>query len=191
MNTMLTQFPDCTHIMVVDFEATCGPGVSKTDAEIIEVGAVLVSLPTTNPSVVELPTFHRYIRPTIVTTLTPFCKNLTGITQKQVEEGLLFKEMIEEWKIFLSDHQCTPATVLFGSWTDFDIKQLRLELSRQNVDFEFPHWIDLQKAYKITQQKSTIQSVSKALAEQELEFIGQAHSALHDAINTVRLVPFC
>ena len=42
MDGIQTQFPTCTHIMVVDFEATCGPGVSKTDAEIIEVGAVLV-----------------------------------------------------------------------------------------------------------------------------------------------------
>ena len=191
MDGIQTQFPTCTHIMVVDFEATCGPGVSKTDAEIIEVGAVLVSLTTTETSLLELPTFHRYIRPTIVTTLTHFCKNLTGITQKQVDNGLLFEEMIDEWKVFLSDHHCTSNTVVFGCWTDFDIKQLRLELTRQNIDFEFPHWIDLQKAYKNSQQKNTIQSVSKALAEQELEFIGQAHSALHDAQNTVRLVPYC
>ena len=34
----------------------------------------------------------------------------------------------------------------------------------------------------------TIQSVSKALAEQELEFIGQGHSALHDVQNTVQFL---
>ena len=190
MASIQSRFPNCTHIMVVDFEATCGPGVSKTDAEIIEVGAVLVSF-TTEASLLELPTFHRYVRPTIVATLTPFCKNLTGITQEQVDNGLLFEDMIDEWKVFLSEHHCTSNTVVFGCWTDFDIKQLRLELTRQNIDFEFPYWIDLQKAYKNSQQKNTIQSVSKALAEQELEFIGQAHSALHDALNTVRLIPFC
>ena len=37
MASIQSRFPNCTHIMVVDFEATCGPGVSKTDAEIIEV----------------------------------------------------------------------------------------------------------------------------------------------------------
>ena len=137
MDTFQNQFPDCTHIIVVDFEATCGPGVSKTDAEIIEVGAVLVSLTTTEVPLLELPTFHRYIRPTIVTTLTPFCKNLTGITQEQVDNGLLFEEMIDEWKVFLSEYHCTSNTVVFGCWTDFDIKQLRLELSRQNIDLVF------------------------------------------------------
>ena len=147
MHTIRTLFPKCTHIMVVDFEATCGPGVSKTEAEIIEVGAILVSLTTTEHSQCDLPTFHRYVRPKIITTLTPFCKKLTGITQQQVDEGLLFEEMINAWFKFLSLHHCTPSTVVFGSWTDFDIKQLRLELSRNKINFDFPHWIDLQKAY--------------------------------------------
>ena len=123
--------------------------------------------------------------------LTPFCIKLTGLTQEKVDNGLLFEQMLTEWVSFLSEHHCTPSTVLFGSWTDFDIKQLRREIKRSTLQYEFPHAIDLQKAYKTTQKNSSIQSVSKALADQNMEFIGTKHNALHDAQNTTRLIPFC
>ena len=192
MDTIRTRFPFCTHIMVVDFEATCGPGVSKTAAEIIEVGAVLYSFHGTPLSVDASPKFHRYIKPQIVSTLTRFCTNLTGITQEQVDNGISFEEMLEQWLVFLTAHNCTPSEVLFASWTDFDIKQFRREVDRAKATLlNFTYSIDLQKAYKTTQKHSGIKSVAKALAEQNLEFIGREHSAIDDAYNTARLLPFC
>ena len=190
MDTICSRFPSCTHIMVVDFEATCGPGVSKTAAEIIEVGAVLYSFHAPLLTVDTSPRFHRYIKPQIVPRLTRFCTNLTGITQEQVDNGLPFNEMIQQWITFLADHTCTPSDVLFASWTDFDIKQLRREVNRSTTELEFPHSIDLQKAYKTTQKNSSIKSVTKALAEQNLDFIGREHSAIDDAYNTARLLQF-
>ena len=190
MDTIRTRFPDCTHIMVVDFEATCGPGVSKTAAEIIEVGAILYSFQDDLTNV-EAPTFHRYIKPQIVSTLTRFCIRLTGITQEQVNNGVSFTTMVLEWIEFLSENDCTASEVLFAAWTEFDIKQLRREVTRSNITLEFPHSIDLQKAYKTTQKDGSIKSVAKALAEQNLEFVGREHSAIDDAHNTARLLPFC
>ena len=191
MDTIRTCFPDCTHIMVVDFEATCGPGVSKTDAEIIEVGAILYSFQEDVIDVTEAPTFHRYIKPQIVPTLTKFCTRLTGITQEQVDNGLPFEDMLLQWDKFLAKHGCIPDKILFASWTDFDIKQLRREVTRSTIHLEFPHSIDLQKAYKVHQKNGSIKSVTKALAEQNMEFVGREHSALHDAQNTSLLIPFC
>lgn len=190
MNTIRARFPTCTHIMVVDFEATCGPGVSKTDAEIIEVGAILCSFQDTVLNIDEAPIFHQYIQPQIVPTLTRFCSKLTGITQGQVDNGVSFDDMIQHWLTFLSKHDCTPSEVLFASWTDFDIKQLRREVARSTNSIEFPQSIDLQKEYKVAQKHSSIKGVSKALAEQNLEFIGREHSAINDAYNTARLLPF-
>ena len=192
MDTIRTRFPSCTHIMVVDFEATCGPGVSKTAAEIIEVGAVLYSFHAPLLTVDTSPTFHRHIKPQIVSTLTKFCTNLTGITQEQVDNGISFEEMLQQWIAFLTEHNCTPSKVLFASWTDFDIKQLRREVTRsKGTLLDFPYSIDLQKAYKTTQKNSGIKSVTKALADQNLEFIGREHCAIDDAYNTARLLPFC
>lgn len=191
MPTIREQFPTCTHLMIVDFEATCGPGVSKTQAEIVEVGAVLYSFFTLDVGFEEAPTFHRYIKPQIVPKITTFCTKLTGITQAMVDQAPTFETMIHEWEQFLTNNDCSADTVVFGCWTDFDIRQLRRELERNEVAFAFPNWIDLQKAYKIHQKKKAIQSVKKAIEEQGFEFIGQAHSALHDAQNTARLVPFC
>ena len=139
----------------------------------------------------EAPTFHRYIQPQIVPKLTRFCTRLTGITQEQVDNGVPFEDMLLQWDEFLAKHDCTPDKVLFACWTDFDIKQLRREVARSTSNLEFPHSIDLQKAYKTNQKNSAIKSVAKALAEQNMEFIGRKHSALHDAQNTALLIPFC
>ena len=96
--------------------------------------------------VTEAPTFHRYIQPQIVPTLTRFCKRLTGITQEQVDNGVSFNEMTLQWTDFLAKHDCTTDKVLFASWTDFDIKQLRREVTRSSSTLEFSTFDRLAKS---------------------------------------------
>jgi inhibitor of KinA sporulation pathway (predicted exonuclease) len=155
------------------------------------VGAILCPFSTEQIDVTALPTFQSFVKPQIVPKITPFCTNLTGITQTQVDQGAVFPDMIEAWTTFLEQYGCTPSTVVFGSWTDFDIKQLRLELTRNNLSVQFPNWIDLQRSYKLNQKGKGILGVKKALIEQGLEFEGREHSAIDDAKNTMRLVPYC
>jgi inhibitor of KinA sporulation pathway (predicted exonuclease) len=68
-----------THLLILDFEATCGDGirVQLNNQEIIEFPTILYNL---SSRTVE-GTFHEYIRPVRVPTLTTFCTELTGIEQ--------------------------------------------------------------------------------------------------------------
>ena len=70
------------YLCVLDVEATCDRSNKGWAHEIIELPIVLVDLHTL--SVVN--EFRSFVRPTVVTTLTDFCTELTGIGQKSVDE---------------------------------------------------------------------------------------------------------
>jgi inhibitor of KinA sporulation pathway (predicted exonuclease) len=52
--------------------------------------------------------FQTYVKPTIHPKLTPFCTELTGITQEQVDGGLTLKEALSEVHNFL-DGMVSPS----------------------------------------------------------------------------------
>lgn len=190
MNSIRQDHQQCTHLLVVDFEATCGPGVSKGGVEIIEVGAVLCSFEMDSLNVDTLPIFHSMIKPQVHPKITPFCTRLTGIRQQDVEQAPSFKQCMKNWLGFFDNHGCNPNTLLFGSWSKFDWQQLNKEFARNEISFPFGHCIDLQQRFKKYNSHRTILSVKKALETLELEFDGVEHSALSDAKNTARLLPF-
>ena len=64
------------YLLILDFEATCGDAVEGQN-EIIEFPTLVYDLKEDKV----LSTFHEYVRPVLHPTLTPFCINLTGITQ--------------------------------------------------------------------------------------------------------------
>lgn len=64
------------YLLILDFEATCGDAVEGQN-EIIEFPTLVYDLKEDKVQF----TFHEYVRPVIHPTLTPFCVDLTGITQ--------------------------------------------------------------------------------------------------------------
>ena len=47
--------------------------------------------------------FHTYVKPVIDPVLTPFCTELTGITQAQVNSGITIEEALQRLHIFLGE----------------------------------------------------------------------------------------
>ncbi len=47
--------------------------------------------------------FHYYIKPVVNPKLFPFCTKLTGITQNQVDNGILLEEALKKLDKFLED----------------------------------------------------------------------------------------
>ena len=67
------------HLLVIDFEATCGAkGSEPKPQEIIEFPCALLN---TNKGFEIEAIFHEYVRPVHNPKLTRFCTELTGITQ--------------------------------------------------------------------------------------------------------------
>lgn len=75
---LLTNVP----VLIIDLEATCDEDLIESEMEIIEIGAVWV---TSNGTVLDA--FQALVRPITHTQLTPFCQQLTGIKQTEVDRA--------------------------------------------------------------------------------------------------------
>jgi inhibitor of KinA sporulation pathway (predicted exonuclease) len=94
------------YICILDFEATCDSTRKPHPQEIIEFPTILFNLATRTIE----KTFHHYIRPDINPTLSEFCKDLTGINQRQVDEGISLKEALSLHQRWLKECGVIPWT---------------------------------------------------------------------------------
>ena len=84
--------------IVYDLEATCWNGHAAADMqEIIEIGAVLI-----NPYGEIEKEFSRFVKPKLAPTLSMYCKELTSITQAQVDRAEDFDEVIHDFKHWIN-----------------------------------------------------------------------------------------
>ncbi len=108
---------------MLDFEATCDEPVQRSPMEVIEFPTVVVD--TQLRRVVD--TFHRYIRPVVYPTLTPFCTRLTGIEQATVDAADTFQDVFRAYVLWLETRgymaglasrnpECACVFVTCGDW---------------------------------------------------------------------------
>lgn len=172
-------------IVVCDLEATCwsdDEDQSIDSMEVIEIGCVLCDL---NGNIKD--EFMSFVRPEKNPLLSPFCTNLTSITQEDVNHAPVFEEALQ-----LLDQWTASRNVLWSSWGNFDCKLLLSQQSRTGSDCLFtkvPH-VNLKKAWRRTTKQRRQNDLQSALAFHGLRFDGVPHRAISDAKNTARLLPF-
>ena len=98
--------------------------------ETIEIGAVMVA----TDSLEIIDEFQTFIKPLRHPVLTEFCLNLTSITQVQVDNAPTFPDAIKLWRPWLSQFDKT----IFGSWGDYDRKQLQQDSKHHHIDLPYP-----------------------------------------------------
>jgi 3'-5' exoribonuclease 1 len=97
--------PPNAYFLVVDFECTCEEeSPADFPYEIIEFPVIVIH------NGKKIGTFHEYVRPTLNTTLSKFCTELTGITQETVEKSDTFDLVFARFQQFLTD-TCYPSEV--------------------------------------------------------------------------------
>lgn len=171
--------------LVIDLEATTEDGGwPVSDMEIIEIGATLV-----NSQGVEIEHFQRFVRPTRRPHLTAFCRQLTHISQAEVDAAAPLQVVWPQLEQWLVPHQSRLAG--WASWGDYDRRQLEQEWSRHGLHSQLskvPH-INLKKCFAAARQLPRQVGLKMALSLAGLQFQGQQHRALTDARNTARLLP--
>ncbi|NXC36588.1 ERI2 exoribonuclease, partial [Campylorhamphus procurvoides] len=188
-------------LVVLDFEATCWGRGERRGPEIIEFPAVLL-----NTSTGEIESeFHTYVQPQEHPILSEFCTELTGITQKQVDEGVplniclsLFMKWIQkiqkEKKIIFTTNTQSNFTseakaCTFVTWTDWDLGVcLQYECKRKQLRKPdiLNAWIDLKATYRAYYNRKP-KGLNGALQDLGIAFVGREHSGLDDSRNTARL----
>jgi inhibitor of KinA sporulation pathway (predicted exonuclease) len=182
---MLYSELEMPHWLVIDLEATTDDGGwPLAEMEIIEIGATLV-----NREGRELDHFQRFVRPLRRPLLTLFCRELTHISQAQIDGAAPLGEVWPLFERWLGQHQARLEG--WASWGDYDRRQLEQDwrqLGLSSALGQVPH-INLKQRFAKARRLERPLGLNGALQLAGLQFNGQQHRALEDARNTARLLP--
>ena len=172
--------------LVVDLEATCDRrGFPRDQMETIEVGAVLVDAATATP----IDEFQTFVRPVVRPWLTPFCTELTSITQHEVDHAPVFADAMAAWGRWLAPHTAGRDFV-FASWGRYDRHQLEQDARRARCTLPVgDRHVDLKSEFA-TARGIRRCGMARALHAVGLPLEGTHHRGIDDARNIARLLPF-
>jgi inhibitor of KinA sporulation pathway (predicted exonuclease) len=167
-------------LVVVDVEATCWKkGVFSRTKETIEIGAVLLLLDRAES---RWPEFQTFVRPRRLPRLSSFCRELTGITQENIDAAPAFPEAL---RLFLEWSQPLERIVL-ATWSRYDLWQLDLDLEAHALPKLAIPFLDVKKlAARVVGAKS-FEETARELAPDDGAM--PSHRAVADARRTARIL---
>lgn len=178
-------------LLIIDFEMTCGPGVTPGAQDIIEVGMCVLDREVL---VQASDAVSVYVRP-VRSQITPFCEKLTGITAARVAGEPTFPEVAPALRAF-AQQAGVGAWVAWGD--DYNVLHRQCVGAGVESPFEGIEFIDARKpltsliyaATGLPRPKGSAAGVGVATATKALglEFEGRAHSGAFDAFNTARVL---
>ncbi|MCP3655429.1 MAG: exonuclease domain-containing protein [Herbaspirillum sp.] len=172
--------------LIVDLEATCSDdgSISAEEMETIEIGACWVDR---EGQVIDQ--FQTFVRPTTNVVLTPFCTELTGIQQGDVEKADPFSVAARSLSEFAK--QRLSPDVFWLSWGMYDRRQITRESLASNIEdpLPFAHQ-NAKRLFAKTQKIGKEVGMVRACTLAKLELKGAHHRALDDAKNIARLLPW-
>ena len=91
--------------VIFDLEYTAWDGADRrlksAEREVIQIGAIKINFDHNDINIVS--TFQEFVKPTVNPQLSDYIINLTGITQKNIEEqGLALNKALNKFEIFCS-----------------------------------------------------------------------------------------
>lgn len=167
-------------IVAVDVEATCWKkGVFSRKKETIEIGAVRLLLDRPES---KWPEFQTFVRPLRLPRLSSFCRELTGITQEDVDAAPMFPEALG---LFLEWLQPSERVVL-ATWSHYDFWQLNLDLESHALPALALPFLDVKKlASRVVGSKSFEETVRELAPDADAM---PRHRAIADARRTARIL---
>jgi inhibitor of KinA sporulation pathway (predicted exonuclease) len=171
-------------IVVVDIEATCSNDgtVDPKSSEIIEVGVCLLGVGTGERSDIEPRPF--YVKPTS-TVVTPFCTELTGITEEMVDrQGVPFAEACE-----VLNEACKTRQRVWASYGDYDRKIFERQCQREAVPYPFGKThVNVKTLVALLAGARRETGMEKVLGRMGLPLEGRHHCGRDDAWNIAKIL---
>ena len=181
--------PPFPNYIVIDYEATCKEVKSEDYLhEIIEFPAVLYN--TETGKTVDI--FHSYCKPLLNAKLSTFCTDLTGITQKDVDDAPPFVEVLANFNEWLEKHDLltnknvgfvTDGSCDFGSFLNIQCK-----LSEICYPTWARKWSNLKKMFCNFYKLSNLRKIYEMMDSLKLEPEGRLHSGLDDSKNIIKVL---
>lgn len=168
--------------ILFDLETTCWESdYPVRQREIIEMGALHLG-----PFGKEVSRFECLIKPEMHPRLSQYCTRLTGITQQDVDDGLSFDRFHSSFSQWLEQIDFDR---LFVAWGAADEEIMNDACAWHGLDdpLEGFSYLDVKKAYHEIMGLNRKLGLTKTLRREGLEFEGDHHRAMPDAINLGRL----
>lgn len=153
--------------------------------EIIEIGAVML-----DDEYQEISRFQTYVKPQYAEMIRENITKLTGISTKMVSKAPVFSEAI---RLFMEWCYSFEGECQVQAWSESDYKQIEAEMELKKYQINekeqklLDTWSDFQVVYIGSLGLEHIISLEKALDYAGIDFKGQQHDALWDALNTAEL----
>lgn len=170
-------------VVIFDIEASCEDKTIRKNynMETIEIGAVKVK----DGEIVD--TFNTFVKPEYVESLTPFCTNLTGITDEDLKDAPSFTEAIVEFYEFIYG-------LPIYSCGEFDRKFLSRELKEKGTSYihnlAYNAINSNHRNLKILFNKVVNKKMGGMLSmakELNIDVEGNHHRALDDSMNLAKI----
>ncbi len=170
---------------IIDLECTCWENQQTPNGqhqsnhmEIIEIGIVQIDVRS-----LDILNKKSYLVVPVDYGISDFCTNLTGITSEMImKDGNTLKfainEMVQEF-----DTQ----RYQFTSWGDFDRIQFQKECSRKGINYPFNETHTNLKYSLAVLTRQHQKGVSKMLKFLHMNFEGNPHRGIDDAINIAKM----
>jgi len=164
-------------LLIIDLESSCHPRGNEPRgffSEIIEIGAILLDIDSRKVDW----EFQRFVRPTMFPELSMFCRQLTTITQAEVDSGASLESALRELALCIADQDYR-----FASWGNYDCNQFKRNCERFGLPYPFhPEHLNLKAAFAAWMRGRPMGMV-RALHALHLPLEGTHHRGLDDARN--------
>lgn len=168
--------------LVVDIESTCWRGKPPPDEqnEIIEVGVCPVDLARR-----EIVSTRSLLVKPARSKVSPFCTELTTLTQAVVDTGVSFAEACAALQADYESARCA-----WGSWGDYDRRMFDTQCASFGVAYPFsPAHMNLKALFAQLGKRKQI-GMAQALEMTGLKLEGTHHRGSDDAYNIARLLVY-
>lgn len=167
--------------IVFDLEATCWDGNQMgREQEIIEIGALRLNMYGHQES-----RFQNFVRPVRNPTLSVYCRQLTGISQNDVDTA---KDFSATGSRFIQWIEQAGEEYRVCSWGYKDklLLSAACEMTKLETDW-LESYVDLKAQYHDIKGLQRRAGLKKCLQREGIPFEGNHHRALDDAENLSRL----
>ncbi len=185
-----------THLVVLDFEATCDDRSPPSPQEVIEFPSVLLDART-----LEVVDEHvSFVRPVHHRALTRFCTELTSITQAEVDRAPPFPEVLERYLAWLGAHGLpleppgpgAALPYLFVTCGDWDLQtMLPAQLAASGIDFvphPFRRWTNVKVIFGEWRRRREGGGMKRMLSLLGIAPEGRHHRGIDDCRNIAKIV---
>ncbi|CAL4066074.1 unnamed protein product [Meganyctiphanes norvegica] len=187
---MANKMPDQSfdYFLVLDFEATCDNDRQPDPQEIIEWPVLKINAKTYKQE----GKFHTFIKPRFHPVLTPFCLNLTTITQEEVDGGVSFPTALKDFETWIENEVGLDKKFVFVTCGDWDMKTM-LPNQCQTENLQVPpycrSWLNIKKAYA-EMTGEFVKGMMPMIKGLGLTHEGTLHRGLDDCINIANILKF-